>query len=193
MWYNLHIMAKIGDDRMGFSNRGLRGGTFEEIINITNQRYKSQGLAVVEKIPTPITPVAIDKESRTITLAYFEKKSTVDYIGAVQGIPICFDAKETRQKSFPINNIHRHQIEFMEAFVAQRGIAFMLVNFAALGQCFFLPFEDLKPLWEAAQKGGKKSVSHEDFDPAYIVEQKGGQLKYLDAVSTYIEAGNYYE
>ncbi|MCL2854568.1 MAG: Holliday junction resolvase RecU [Defluviitaleaceae bacterium] len=177
---------------MGFGKRGLRGSTLEEIINMTNERYKNQGLAVVEKIPTPITPVAIDKESRTITLAYFEKKSTVDYIGAVQGIPICFDAKETRQKSFPINNIHRHQIEFMEAFVAQKGIAFMLVSFTTLDKCFFMPFDDLKPLWEAAQAGGKKSVSCELFNEAYLVAQKGGQLKYLDAISTYIENGNYH-
>ncbi|MCL2235376.1 MAG: Holliday junction resolvase RecU [Defluviitaleaceae bacterium] len=178
---------------MGFSNRGLRGGTFEEIINMTNERYKAQGLAVVEKIPTSITPVAIDKESRTITLAYFEKKSTVDYIGAVQGIPVCFDAKETRQKSFPINNIHHHQMEFMEAFEKQKGIAFMLINFTTLDKCFFLPFADLMPLWEQAQKGGKKSISHEVFNPIYTVELKGGQLKYLDAISTYINSGNYTE
>jgi len=172
---------------MSFANRGLRGGTFEEMINMTNARYKSQGLCVVEKIPTPITPVAIDKESRTITLAYFEKKSTVDYIGAVQGIPVCFDAKETRQKSFPISNIHRHQMEFMEAFVKQKGIAFMLVNFEALSKCYFLPFEDLKPLWEQAQAGGKKSISHETFKEEYLVNITGGQVRYLDAISTYLE------
>jgi len=171
---------------MGYSNRGLRGSTFEELINMTNTRLRTQGLAIVEKIPTPITPVAIDKESRHITLAYFEKKSSVDYIGAVQGIPICFDAKETRLKNFPINNIHRHQMEFMEDFVKQKGIAFMLVNFAALGECFFLPFEDLQPYWDAAQKGGRKSMPYEDFEHKYLVEQKGGHLKYLDAINTYL-------
>ena len=36
----------------------------------------------------------MDKENRHITLAYFEQRSTVDYIGVVQGIPVCFDAKE---------------------------------------------------------------------------------------------------
>ena len=142
---------------------------------------------MVEKIPTPITPVAIDKESRTITLAYFEKKSTVDYIGAVQGIPVCFHAKETRQKSLPLNNIHHHQIEFMQAFVKQQGIAFMLVHFAQLGECYFLPFEDLLPLWQAAQEGGKKSISHELFKKEYLIEQKGGMIKYLEALSTYLE------
>ena len=76
-----------------WNSRGLRGSTLEEFINHTNTRYSEMGLALIQKIPTPITPVRIDKEHRHITLAYFDKISTVDYIGAVQGIPVCFDAK----------------------------------------------------------------------------------------------------
>ena len=175
---------------MGFSNRGLRGSTFEEMINFTNERYRNDSLAIVQKVPTPITPVEINKESRTITLAYFEKKSTVDYIGLVQGIAICFDAKETRQKSFPISNIHRHQIDFMGEFVKQGGIAFMLVNFVQHDQYFFLPFETLKGYWDLAQSGGRKSVPYESFDKRYLVEYKGGHLRYLDAINVYLEAGD---
>jgi len=172
---------------MGFSNRGLRGSTFEEMINLTNERYRNNSLAIVHKVATPITPVAIDKESRTITLAYFEKKSTVDYIGAVQGIPICFDAKETRQKNLPIGNIHHHQIEFMEDFTKQKGIAFMLVHFALVDLFFFMPFETLKAYWDLAQKGGRKSIPLEDFDAKYQVEHKGGFLRYLEAINVYLE------
>ena len=75
-----------------WNSRGLRGSTLEEIINYTNEAYRQQGLALIQKIPTPITPVEFNGEKRTITLAYFEKQSTVDYIGAVQGFPVCFDA-----------------------------------------------------------------------------------------------------
>jgi len=175
---------------MGFSNRGLRGSTFEEMINFTNERYRNDSLAIVQKVPTPITPVEINKESRTITLAYFEKKSTVDYIGLVQGIAICFDAKETRQKSFPISNIHRHQIEFMEEFTKQGGIAFMLVNFVLHDQYFFLPFEQLKGFWNMAQSGARKSVPYDSFDKRYLVEYRGGYLRYLDAINVYLEEGS---
>ena len=77
-----------------WNSRGLRGSTLEEFINRTNEKYQENGLALIQKIPTPITPIHIDKETRHITLAYFDQKSTVDYIGAVQGIPVCFDAKE---------------------------------------------------------------------------------------------------
>lgn len=97
-----------------WNSRGLRGSTLEDLINRTNEQYEELGLALIQKIPTPITPVQIDKEHRHITLAYFDKISTVDYIGAVQGIPICFDAKECSADTFPLQNVHEHQISFME-------------------------------------------------------------------------------
>ncbi|MCL2396527.1 MAG: Holliday junction resolvase RecU [Defluviitaleaceae bacterium] len=173
---------------MSFANRGLRGSTFEEMINLTNERYRANSLAIVHKVATPITPVAIDKESRHITLAYFEKKSTVDYIGAVQGIPICFDAKETKLKNLPVGNMHRHQIEFMEDFTRQKGVAFVLVHFLLYDQYFFMPFIRLKEFWDTAQGGGRKSIPYEDFDKKYLVECRGGFLLYLDAINTYLES-----
>ena len=54
--------------------RGLRGSALEELINMTNEQYLEQDLALIQKVPTPITPLNIDKESRHITLAYFDHK-----------------------------------------------------------------------------------------------------------------------
>ena len=110
-----------------WNSRGLRGSALEEFINETCARYREKNLALIQKVPTPITPVRIDKESRHITLAYFEKKSTVDYIGVVQGIPICFDAKECNTDNFspaeypcPSGGIHGD-------FEKQQGIAFLIL------------------------------------------------------------------
>ena len=97
-----------------WKSRGLRVSTLEDMINHSNAVYREKKLALIQKIPTPITPITIDKESRHITLAYFEQKSTVDYIGAVQGIPVCFDAKECAARTFPLQNVHEHQIHFMK-------------------------------------------------------------------------------
>ena len=102
-----------------WNSRGLRGSTLEDLLNRTNEKYAQNGLALIQKIPTPITPINIDKETRHITLAYFEQKSTVDYIGAVQGIPVCFDAKECNTDTFPLANVHPHQVAFMEQFEKQ--------------------------------------------------------------------------
>lgn len=67
-----------------WNSRGLRGSLLEEMVNMTNEKYRDGGLALIQKVPTPITPITIDKETRHITLAYFDQKSTVDYIGVVQ-------------------------------------------------------------------------------------------------------------
>ena len=40
-----------------WNSRGLRGSTLEELINRTNEQYREKGLALIQKIPTPITPV----------------------------------------------------------------------------------------------------------------------------------------
>lgn len=93
-----------------WNSRGLRGSMLEESLNMTNEKYRREKLALVQKIPTPITPMEFDKEHHHITLAYFEQKSTVDYLGNVQGIPICFDAKECAVDTFPLQNIHEHQV-----------------------------------------------------------------------------------
>ncbi len=107
-----------------WKSRGLRGSALEDMINRTNEKYAEAGLALIQKIPTPITPIRMDKESRHIKLAYFDQKSTVDYIGAVQGIPVCFDAKECAVDTFSLQNIHDHQVEFMQKFEKQGGVAF---------------------------------------------------------------------
>ena len=58
-----------------WKSRGLRGSTLEELINRSNERYQELGLALIQKIPTPITPINIEKETRHITLAYFDQKT----------------------------------------------------------------------------------------------------------------------
>ena len=39
---------------------GLRGSVLETMINQTNEKYEEKGLALVQKIPTPITPLQKD-------------------------------------------------------------------------------------------------------------------------------------
>ncbi|WP_035766050.1 Holliday junction resolvase RecU [Butyrivibrio sp. NC2002] len=168
-----------------WSSRGLRGSTLEELINRTNERYQEEGLALIQKIPTPITPINIDKETRHITLAYFDQKSTVDYIGAVQGIPVCFDAKECATSTFALENIHEHQVFFMDEFEKQDGIAFFLIYFSSIGEYYYLPFRKLKVFWDRAAAGGRKSFRHDELDPEYTIstDSDGAFIPYLNMLN----------
>lgn len=166
-----------------WNSRGLRGSTLEELINRTNEQYHEKGLALIQKIPTPITPVRMDKEHRHITLAYFEQRSTVDYIGAVQGIPVCFDAKECCADTFPLANVHPHQVTFMKDFEKQGGVAFFLIFYSSSNQFYYLPLRSLLTFWQRMEEGGRKSFRREELNPDYYLEKKSGFLvPYLDGI-----------
>lgn len=154
-----------------WSSRGLRGSAFEDLINHTNEVYKKSNLALIQKIPTPITPIEIDKTHGHITLAYFEKKSTVDYIGVVQGIPVCFDAKECVEDRFALQNIHEHQVDFMTDFENQGGVAFILIYYVKHSIYYYLSCKQLGYFWKRAMDGGRKSFRIEELEEGYFFER----------------------
>ena len=166
-----------------WNSRGLRGSTLEELVNRTNEQYREKRLALIQKIPTPITPVRMDKESRHITLAYFDQRSTVDYIGAVQGIPVCFDAKECHAQTFPLANIHPHQVEFMKDFEGQGGVAFFLLFFSSDDLFYYLPLRELLVFWKRMEEGGRKSFRREELREEFYLPRKNGILvPYLEGL-----------
>lgn len=170
-----------------WNSRGLRGSAFEEMVNRTNEMYRDNGLCLVQKIPTPITPIEIDRSSRHITLAYFDQKSTVDYIGACQGIPICFDAKESATETFSLQNIHEHQVEFMMDFKKQGGVAFFLIYYTKLEKLYFCPIEEMKVFTDRAAAGGRKSFRFEELKEEHFIDKKPGVLvPYLDMIDKYL-------
>ena len=157
-------------------SRGLRGSVLEEMINRSNEIYREKGLALIQKVPTPITPINIDKNTRQITLAYFDQKSTVDYIGVIQGIPVCFDAKECHSDRFALQNLHEHQYCFMRDFESQQGIAFVLLSFTNRDEMYYVPFQDIRRFYERAQSGGVKHIKYEEIDSSLRISRKGSVL-----------------
>lgn len=167
-----------------WNSRGLRGSTLEDMINRTNEKYQQQSLALIQKIPTPITPINIDKATRHITLAYFDQKSTVDYIGAVQGVPVCFDAKECASDTFALANIHEHQVEFMREFEKQQGVAFLLLYYSHRDALYYLTFNKLLEFWDRMNEGGRKSFRFDELDERFFIPKEHGVLvPYLEVLA----------
>ena len=174
-----------------WSSRGLRGSTLEDMINMTNENYREKGLALIQKIPTPITPVKIDQATRHITLAYLEKQSTVDYIGSVQGIPVCFDAKECATDTFPMMNIHEHQVKFMEDFEKQGGISFIILFYSHKNEIYYIPFSHIKSFYDRSITGGRKSFQYQEIDKDYRLGKAPGALvHYLEGMQRDLDKRN---
>ena len=151
-----------------WNTRGLRGSTLEDLINRTNDSYREKKLALIQKIPTPITPIQIDKSSRHITLAYFDRRVPWTISGG-SGIPVCFDAKECSASTFPLQNIHAHQIRFMEEFEAQGGIAFIVLYYTGMDEIYYVPFRTIKHFWDRMEAGGRKSFTYDEIDHSWRI------------------------
>ena len=126
------------------SNRGMN---LENDLNDTNNYYLINNIAVIYKKPTPITINKVDYKSRrdaVIKEAHFKIPSTTDYNGIYKGRYIDFEAKETKSTtSFPLNNIHKHQIQHLNKIYEHGGIGFIIVRFTKLNKTFLLFIEDL--------------------------------------------------
>lgn len=72
-----------------------------------------------------------------------ESRAEPDYGGVVapQGRGIFYDAKTTQRDRLEFDNLHPHQITFLENMAACGGIAGFLVEFARHGAVFFVPIQ----------------------------------------------------
>jgi len=146
---------------------GRRGMSFEAQIVKANEYYLASGVAVIHKKPTPIQIVKVDYPKRaaaTITEAYFKTPSTTDFNGVYKGIYIDFEAKETTNKTtFPLTNVHAHQVQHIIAVTKQKGLAFLLVKFSKLDEIYLLKSDTLKQFWKEYENGIRKSIKREEF------------------------------
>ncbi|MDY0278043.1 MAG: Holliday junction resolvase RecU [Acholeplasma sp.] len=157
------IKRKSASIQTSYSNLGM---TLESDIETTNNYYLNQGIAVIYKKPTPIQVVNVDYPARNkakIVEAYYKTPSTTDFNGIYKGKYIDFDAKETKSKtSFPLKNIHPHQIEHLKNVRKHGGIAFLIINWRSYNKYFFLPIDVILEYWDQMDTS-RKSIPYQTF------------------------------
>ncbi len=167
-------------------NYGNRGMDLEDDLNITNQYYLENDIAVIYKKPTPITINHVDYPNRldaVITDAKFKIPSTTDYNGIYKGKYIDFEAKETASKtSFPLANIHPHQIEHLRRITKHGGIGFIIVYFSRLNKIYLLKANDL---FQFIDNNTRKSIPVDYFNKCatelkVTLRPRIDYLKYID-------------
>ncbi len=142
-------------------NYGNRGMTLESDLNLTNDYYKENNIALIYKKPTPIKVLKVNETKTRIKDGYYEQKSTLDYNGVYHGKYLEFDAKETNSKtSFPITNIHPHQIEHIKNVIRHQGIVFLIIRFNYHNKTYLLPGNNLI---EFLNTNERKSIPLEYF------------------------------
>ena len=168
-----------------YANRGM---DLEGIINDTNKYLLENDIALIYKKPTPIgiVDVSYQNNKQVITKAYFASPSTLDYNGIYRGKYVEFDAKETQSNtSFPLSNIHKHQLEHIEKVIYFGGIVFLIVRFTNLNLTFLLMGEDIISFKDIYQR---KSIPLDYFkEHGFIIDLKyNPRLDYIKIVDSII-------
>ena len=164
---------------MSNANHANRGKSLETLIEYANVQYKTKGLALIQKVPTPWT---VQRRGKQIVSAFPAEKSTVDFIGLSNGVPIAFDAKQCHNKtSFPLSNIEDHQLKFLHGWKLSGGISFLLIEMTALGKIYRVEHDQIISYCNASATGGRKSIPVKDFDKFRVIgESSGIILDYLE-------------
>ena len=187
---NSTTKKRTKQDNVSFSNRGK---SLEDDLNDTNSYYLSMGIANIHKKPVPIQIVKVEYPSRSAAVireGYFRTPSTTDYNGVWNGYYIDFEAKETENKtSFPLKNIHLHQIHHMQSVIKQRGIAFFIIRFSTLNRDFLVPFSVVNEAWNIMEQGGRKSITLDTIESESIEIPLSytPRIDYLTALKTYLK------
>ncbi|MDO5703249.1 MAG: Holliday junction resolvase RecU, partial [Lachnospiraceae bacterium] len=109
--------------------------------------------------------------------------------GVVQGIPVCFDAKECAEDTFPLANIHEHQLRFMADFERQQGISFLILAFTSRQEYYYMPYSELMEFMGRMENGGRKSFLISELDPAYYMEvTREGYISILEGIQKDLNA-----
>lgn len=134
-WYGVLYPNNIVKQNKHNTSYGNRGMDLEHLLNLSNSYYEEKNLALIYKKPTPIGIVDVhySLKGKVIDKAYFKAPSTLDYSGIYLGKYIEFEAKETKHKtSFPLSNIHEHQILHIRKVIQHGGIVFLIVRIQSL-------------------------------------------------------------
>lgn len=160
---------------------GNRGMDLENSLNLANNYYVENDIALIYKKPTPIGIVDTGYEDNKyiIKKAYFKEQSTLDYNGIYKGKYIEFEAKETKNKtSFPLSNIHEHQMKHIKKVIEHGGITFLIINMNA--KSFLLKGEDLL---NYIGSHNRKSIEYEYIEKhSFLIKESLNGLDYINVV-----------
>ncbi|MFV5767218.1 Holliday junction resolvase RecU [Mammaliicoccus sciuri] len=155
------------------TNYSNRGKWLESVIESSNKQYYERGLAIINKIPTPMA------KRRATGQYFYSEKSTVDFIGISFGKYIAFDTKETSTDTFPFSNVKHHQLKYLDDVAYHGGKAFLIILFKKHNELYKLSISEYKHLMNTLER---KSIPYKWFkeNKTPIHSKLGVYYDYLD-------------
>ena len=137
-----------------FANRGK---AFENTIEMMNSVYEKQGLGKIQFNPTSHKSV---KNKQGEIINFYDKKSTVDFLGCLEYRTVAFDAKECSAERWNLKtNFKRHQEEALHNFRRGGAASFILLHMKKYNEVYMVPLLEVQKFIAE----GLKSVSIKDL------------------------------
>lgn len=146
--------------KRSYANRGMK---LEKLINQTNVIYSKNGIAAIKKVPTNVK--IISNKMGKVT-GFTQKGELCDYVGVYKGRAVHFDAKETKGKSLPLDNIHLGQLQTLKEWHLNGAYCFVLVWFSDLDLYYVLELPYVIEAFDRYGSGvhGSKSIPLKTFE-----------------------------
>ncbi|MCI1735458.1 MAG: Holliday junction resolvase RecU [Bacilli bacterium] len=165
--------ADAARDKYLKANMGME---FEAEVSSSCDYFREKGIADIYKRPTPIKVVKMSKEHPgMISEAYFQEKSTTDYVGIYHGKYIDFECKETIHDEIPYAMIREQQFRHLDTIIKMGGIGFFLVSFKKYAEAYLCP---ATYLLEAIKNGQHPSFKRTFFIEHGVLLKRGYQPAY---------------
>lgn len=131
---------------MIFANKGM---CFETLINQSIHRFSYTHHAFFTKRDLK---VKISKIENNKVSGQLSAKSQTDYYGFYQGYYFDFEAKQTINNYFDLNQIKQHQLQHLKLIHNNQGSAFVLVGFVSYQSYFGIKIIDLIKYYQQFRK-----------------------------------------
>ncbi len=120
-----------------------------------------------------------------------ESKAEPDYGGVIAsgGRAIFYDAKTTRRNLLDFDNLHAHQVAFLERAARFGAVAGFLVEFSAYGEVYFLPIQ-IVIRWR--EEVARKSLPYRFFAERLTPAPQGRGLIIYDYLKAIEEQERFY-
>ena len=168
------IVQNKENNIISYSNRGM---ALEDDLNVTNNYYIDKKIAFIYKKPTPIQIVKTSFNPFKITEAFFKEASTTDYNGIYKGY---------NKTSFPLNNIHKHQLNHLKNIDSAKGIAFLIIRFNKLNKTYLITYKDIEYF---INNHDRKSIPLSYFEKHAHLIKEGyiPRLNYIEIIDKLLE------
>lgn len=122
-----------------YSNKGMY---LETLINRTIDFYRNKHLAYFEKRNIPLK--IVKNLQNDLVICKLLAKSTVDYCGTYRKLHFEFEAKQTCNPYFDLDQLKKHQYQFLiDMDKYQKAICFVLIYFEESDQLVIIHISQL--------------------------------------------------